>query len=78
MLKPRFTGSFKRERKLIIKRGRDGNKLTDVMGMIINEQPLPPERENHPLHGMIPALMLICFSIMYPYYSPKKAVYYRQ
>jgi mRNA interferase YafQ len=51
MLKPRFTGSFKRERKLMQKRGKDIHKLTEVMGMIINEQPLPPERHNHPLHG---------------------------
>jgi len=27
------------------------NKLKEVMDMIINEQPLPPERHNHPLHG---------------------------
>ena len=51
MLRPRFTGSFKRERKLMQKRGRDMHKLTEVMGMIINEQPLPPERCNHPLQG---------------------------
>ena len=51
MLKPRFTGPFKRERKLMQKRGKDKYKLTDVMDLIINEQPLPPERHNHPLHG---------------------------
>ena len=51
MLKARFTGPFKRERKLAQKRGMDGNRLTAVLGLIINEQPLPPERENHPLHG---------------------------
>jgi mRNA interferase YafQ len=27
------------------------DKLIEVMNMIINEQPLPPERRNHPLHG---------------------------
>jgi len=51
MLKPRFTGPFKRERKLMQKRGKDIHKLTEVMNLIINEQPLPPERHNHPLHG---------------------------
>jgi mRNA interferase YafQ len=51
MLKPRFTGPFKRERKLMQKQGKEINKLTEVMGLIINEQPLPPERRNHPLHG---------------------------
>jgi len=33
------------------KRGKDINKLIAVMDMILNEQPLPPEHENHPLHG---------------------------
>ena len=33
------------------KRGLDVDKLGKVMEMIINEQPLPPERCNHPLHG---------------------------
>jgi mRNA interferase YafQ len=51
MLKPRFTGFFKKERKLMRKRGRDINKLNEVTRMIINEQPLPPERRNHPLKG---------------------------
>jgi mRNA interferase YafQ len=51
MLKQRFTDPFKRERKLMQKRGKDIHKLTEVMGLIINEQPLPPERHNHPLHG---------------------------
>jgi mRNA interferase YafQ len=51
MLKQRFSGSFKRERKLMQKRGKDIHKLTEVMDLIINEKPLPPERHNHPLHG---------------------------
>jgi mRNA interferase YafQ len=51
MLKPRFTGPFKRERKLMEKRGKDIHKLTEVMDLIINEEPLPPERCNHPLKG---------------------------
>ena len=35
----------------MIKRGRDINKLTEVMGMIIREQLLPPKYHNHPLQG---------------------------
>ena len=27
------------------------DKLHELMDMIINEQPLPPDRRNHPLHG---------------------------
>jgi len=33
------------------KRGMNLDKLIEVMDMIINEQPLPPECDNHPLHG---------------------------
>jgi len=51
MLKPTFTGPFKRERKLMKKRGKDIDKLTEVIALLINEQPLPPKYENHPLHG---------------------------
>jgi mRNA interferase YafQ len=51
MLNYEITGSFKRDSKLLEKRRKDLHKLRDVMAMIINEQPLPPERRNHPLHG---------------------------
>jgi mRNA interferase YafQ len=51
MLKPTFTKLFKRELELMGKRGKDLSKLRDVMNIIINEQQLPPERRNHPLHG---------------------------
>jgi addiction module RelE/StbE family toxin len=56
MLNPTFTGPFKRDRKLMKKRGKDINELTEVMGMIIREQPrtfgtMLPRHENHPLHG---------------------------
>jgi mRNA interferase YafQ len=33
------------------KRGMGTDKLGEVMKTIIDEQPLPPERCNHPLHG---------------------------
>jgi mRNA-degrading endonuclease YafQ of YafQ-DinJ toxin-antitoxin module len=35
MLKPVFNGSFKRERKLMEKRRKDMDKLTEVMAMLI-------------------------------------------
>ena len=44
MLTPILSGFFKKERKLMIKRGKDMSKLQAVMTMLINEQPLPPER----------------------------------
>jgi len=51
MLKETYTKPFKKQYKLMIKRGMKIDKLIEVMQMIINEQPLPPERCNHPLHG---------------------------
>ena len=51
MLNPTFTGPFKKDRKLMKKRNRDMGKLTEVIALLINEQPLLPKHENHPLHG---------------------------
>jgi mRNA interferase YafQ len=51
MLEPIYTKPFRKELKLMQKRGLDVLKLRKVMGMIINEQSLPPERHNHPLRG---------------------------
>jgi len=45
------TGKFKKEFALAEKAGKNMDKLIEVMDMIINERPLPPERHNHPLHG---------------------------
>ena len=45
------TGKFKKEFALAEKRGKNMDKLIEVMGMIIREVPLPVERRNHPLHG---------------------------
>jgi len=51
MLIPNFHGSFGRDRKLMKKRNKDVNKLTEIMTMLINEQPLLPKHDDHPLHG---------------------------
>ena len=51
MLKRALTKRFRKELRLMGKRGKDLGKLRELMDMIINEEPLPPERENHPLHG---------------------------
>ena len=51
MLYPMFTGPFKRDRKLMKKRNKDINKLTEVMDLLIHEKPLPPKYKNHPLSG---------------------------
>ena len=33
------------------KRGRDDAKLVELFSLLINELPLMPKHENHPLHG---------------------------
>ena len=39
--KPEFSGQFKRDYKLAIKRGCDPKKLEEVITLLCNEQPLP-------------------------------------
>ena len=39
MLKPEFTGQFKRDYKLAIKRGFNPKKLEEVIILLCNEQP---------------------------------------
>ena len=51
MLTPIRTGKFKKDFVLAEKRGKDMDALISVMGKIINEEPLPRELRNHPLHG---------------------------
>ena len=51
MLESFRTSQFKREFALSERRGKSMDKLIEVMDMIINEQPLPERRCNHPLHG---------------------------
>jgi len=51
MLTSKRTGKFKKEFAHAEKRGKDTNKLIEVMTMLIKEQPLLPKHENHPLHG---------------------------
>jgi len=51
MLEPLYTKYFRKQYRLMMKRGMNLDKLIEVMDMIINEKPLPPERCNHPLHG---------------------------
>jgi mRNA interferase YafQ len=49
MLKPEFTGQFKRDYKLAIKRGCDPANLQNVITMLVNEQPLPAQYRDHAL-----------------------------
>ena len=51
MLNSIRTGRYKKEFALAEKRGKKMDRLIEVMGMIIREEPLPPVYRNHPLHG---------------------------
>jgi len=51
MLEYEIAGPFKKDSKLMKKRNRNMDKLTEILAMLINEQPLLPKHENHPLHG---------------------------
>ena len=50
MLEPIYTKLFRKQFKLMQKRGMEMSKLGEVMNLLINEQPLLPRHENHPLH----------------------------
>lgn len=49
MLKPEFTGQFKKDYKLAMKRGCDPEKLSEVIALLVNEQPLPEKYRDHAL-----------------------------
>jgi mRNA interferase YafQ len=46
-----YTGQFKRDVKLAEKRGKNMAKLRHVIGLLLADQPLPPELGDHPLKG---------------------------
>lgn len=49
MLKPEFTGQFKRDYKLALKRGFDPKKLEKVVTLLCDEEPLPGIYRDHAL-----------------------------
>lgn len=49
MLKPEFTGQFKRDYKLALKRGFEAKKLETVVELLCSEQPLPEMYRDHAL-----------------------------
>ena len=50
-LKPAYTGRFKRDVKVMQRRGFDMQKLKVLMGLLIEQQPLDPRHRDHPLSG---------------------------
>jgi mRNA interferase YafQ len=51
VLTPVISGHFKKDVKRVKKRGRDMSKLTAVLSLLIEEQPLPATCNDHPLKG---------------------------
>ncbi len=51
MLKPGYKTSFKRDFKLIKKRGKDIKKLYDIISDLISQKPLAKKHLDHPLKG---------------------------
>lgn len=49
MLKIAFTGQFKKDYKLAIKRGCDPKELETVITLLVNEKPLPDKYRDHTL-----------------------------
>lgn len=49
MLKAEFTGQFKKDYKLAIKRGCDPKELETVITLLVNEQSLPEKYRDHAL-----------------------------
>ena len=51
MLKPEFTGQFKKDYKLALKRGCDPKKLEKVIQLLCSEEPLPEVYRDHLLNN---------------------------
>ncbi|GHV39186.1 hypothetical protein AGMMS49546_10830 [Spirochaetia bacterium] len=51
MLDPIKTGPFKKDARLLQRRGKNLAKLREVIDLITAEQSLPPEHKDHPLRG---------------------------
>lgn len=51
MLRPEFTGQFKKDYKLAVKRGCDPKKLEKVIQILCNEEILPETYRDHPLNN---------------------------
>lgn len=49
MLKVEFTGQFKKDYKVAVKRGCNPKELETVITLLVNEQPLPEKYRDHAL-----------------------------
>jgi mRNA interferase YafQ len=51
MLKIRYSGRFKKDYKVIVKRGYDVKLLEEVLNLLVQEKVLPQKYLDHPLAG---------------------------
>lgn len=51
MRQPDYSGQFKRDVKQAQKRGKDTDKLKTLLGLLIEDTPLPASYLDHPLKG---------------------------
>lgn len=51
MLRPRFTGAFKKDRRRAERRGKNLEKLDGLMRRLANEERLEPRFHDHKLSG---------------------------
>jgi mRNA interferase YafQ len=48
---PSYTAGFRRDRRLLIKRGYAMPKLENTIDLLLGGQPMPPKYRDHPLKG---------------------------
>lgn len=51
MLEIRYSTRFKKDYKVLIKRGYNPHLLEEVLQILIQEEPLPQKYKDHPLSG---------------------------
>jgi mRNA interferase YafQ len=53
MLQIKFTNKMKRDAKLMRKRGKDMNKLTQTLSLLASQEPMPERYLDHQLTGSL-------------------------
>jgi mRNA interferase YafQ len=51
MLTPSYTKQFEKDLKLMIKRGKEAEKIKAVMALLVEEKPLEIKHRDHKLQG---------------------------
>jgi mRNA interferase YafQ len=51
LLKIKYKKAFEKDTKLAQKRGKDLNKLKEIIRLLVSEQSLPAKNRDHPLRG---------------------------